>query len=101
MVAAADEDLFDACVADVVDEVARQEPDTLLYACHTVASSPQQRIVYAIYRDRLAYEEHEQQPHVIDFARRSARYVVATNVIELSLSGAVAGERLLDMLMPE
>src|SRR5690606_27537191 len=95
------EDLFDACVADVVDEVARQEPDTLLYACHTVASSPQQRIVYAIYRDRLAYEEHEQQPHVIDFARRSARYVVATNVIELSLSGAVAGERLLDMLMPE
>jgi len=94
------EDLFDDCVDEAVDEVARREPDTLLYACHTVPSSPQQRIVYAIYRDRLAYEEHEQQPHVIDFVRRSARHIVATNVIELSLSGAAAADSLLDMLMP-
>ena len=94
------EDLFDDCVDEAVDEVARQEPDTLLYACHTVPSSPQQRIVYAIYRDRLAYEEHEQQPHVIDFVRRSARHIVATNVIELSLSGAAAADSLPDMLMP-
>lgn len=94
------EDLFDECVEEVVDEVSRREPDTLLYACHTVPSSPQQRIVYAIYRDRLAYEEHEQQPHMIDFMRRSVRHVVATNVIELSLAGAAAADALPDMLMP-
>ncbi|UOE18445.1 antibiotic biosynthesis monooxygenase [Thermobifida halotolerans] len=91
---------FDDCVDEVVDEVSRLEPDTLLYACHTVPSSPQQRIVYAIYRDRLAYEEHEQQPHVIDFARRCVRHIVATNVIELSLAGASAADNLPDMLMP-
>ncbi|GAA3728242.1 hypothetical protein GCM10022205_11290 [Spinactinospora alkalitolerans] len=93
-------DAFDDCADEVVDGVDRHEPDTLLFACHTVSSAPQQRIVYAIYRDQLAYEEHEQQPHVNDFVRRSAPYVVATNVIELALSGASATDGLAGMLMP-
>ncbi len=93
-------DGFDDCADLVVDEVARREPDTLLFACHTVPSAPLQRIVYAIYRDELALEEHEQQPHVREFARRSAHFVTATNVIELALSGASATDNLADMLMP-
>ncbi|GAB3479746.1 putative quinol monooxygenase [Nocardiopsis coralliicola] len=93
-------DTFDDCADAVVDEVDRREPDTLLFACHTVPSAPQQRIVYAIYRDELAQEEHEQQPHVREFARRSAPAVVATNVIELSLAGASVADSLPDMLMP-
>ncbi|MFC3998443.1 putative quinol monooxygenase [Nocardiopsis sediminis] len=93
-------DTFDDLADDVVDEVSRREPDTLLFACHTVPSAPQQRIVYAIYRDELAHEEHEQQPHVVEFVRRSANCVVATNVIELALSGASAADNLPGMLMP-
>ncbi|MBB6173902.1 quinol monooxygenase YgiN/uncharacterized membrane protein YhaH (DUF805 family) [Nocardiopsis mwathae] len=93
-------DAFDDCADEVVDEVAHREPDTLLFAAHTVPSAPQQRIVYAIYRDQLAIEEHEQQPHVMEFQRRSSPHVVATNVIELSLSGASANDNLADMLMP-
>ncbi|GAA1982301.1 hypothetical protein GCM10009799_04240 [Nocardiopsis rhodophaea] len=94
------EDAFDDCADEVVDEVARREPDTLLFAAHTVPSAPQQRIVYAIYRDQLAIEEHEQQPHVMEFQRRSSSHVVATNVIELALSGASANDNLAHMLMP-
>ncbi|MUL40306.1 hypothetical protein FZ103_03790 [Streptomonospora sp. PA3] len=93
-------DAFDEAAEEVVDEVARREPDTLLFACHTVPSAPLQRIVYAMYRDELAMEEHEQQPHVLEFGRRSAAAVVATNVIELSLSGASATDNLASMLMP-
>ncbi|MFD0803186.1 putative quinol monooxygenase, partial [Streptomonospora algeriensis] len=92
-------DAFDEAADEVVDEVARNEPDTLLFACHTVSSAPLQRIVYAIYRDELALEEHEQQPHVLEFGRRSSAAVVATNVIELSLSGASATDNLASMLM--
>ncbi|MDA2810761.1 antibiotic biosynthesis monooxygenase [Nocardiopsis sp. RSe5-2] len=93
-------DDFDDVADLVVDEVARREPDTLLFACHTVPSAPLQRIVYAIYRDDLAMEEHEQQPHVREFARRTAHCVTATNVIELALEGAAASDHLAAMLMP-
>ncbi|MBV2366108.1 putative quinol monooxygenase [Streptomonospora nanhaiensis] len=93
-------EMFDDYADEMVEQVARHEPDTLLFACHTVPSAPLQRIVYAIYRDQLAFEEHEQQPHVLEFARRSANTVVATNVIELALSGASATDNLAGMLMP-
>ncbi|WP_285729617.1 hypothetical protein [Nocardiopsis sp. ATB16-24] len=91
---------FDRLADAVVAQVCEHEPDTLLFACHTVPSAPLQRIVYAIYRDELAQEEHEQQPHVLEFARLSTQHVVATNVIELSLSGAAASDGLAAMLMP-
>ncbi|KOX17078.1 putative quinol monooxygenase [Nocardiopsis sp. NRRL B-16309] len=91
---------FDQLVGAVVAHVAEHEPDTLMFACHTVPSAPLQRIVYAMYRDELAREEHERQPHVIEFARRGAAFVTATNVIELSLSGAAASDGLAAMLMP-
>ena len=91
---------FDRIADAVVEEVAAREPDTLLFACHKVPSAPLQRIVYAIYRDDLAKDEHEQQPHMIEFARRAGAHVVATNVIELSLSGAAASDGLAALLMP-
>ncbi|MFL1376944.1 putative quinol monooxygenase [Nocardiopsis protaetiae] len=91
---------FDRIADAVVHEVGVREPDTLLFACHTVPSAPLQRIVYAIYRDDLAKEEHDQQPHVIEFGRRTGSHVVATNVIELALSGAAASDGLAALLMP-
>ncbi|WP_046472155.1 putative quinol monooxygenase [Allosalinactinospora lopnorensis] len=94
------QDTFDELVEEIVEEVTRREPDTLLFACHTVPSAPLQRIIYAIYRDQLAYEEHEQQPHIMEFARETQGYVVATNVIGLVLSGASVTDNLSSMLMP-
>lgn len=91
---------FDRIADALVAQVSGHEPDTLLFACHTVPSAPLQRIIYAIYRDELAQEEHEQQPHMLEFARLSPQHVVATNVIELSLSGASASDGLASMLMP-
>ncbi|ASU60686.1 MULTISPECIES: putative quinol monooxygenase [Nocardiopsis] len=91
---------FDRIADALVAQVSHSEPDTLLFACHTVPSAPLQRIVYAMYRDELAQEEHEQQPHVLEFARLSPQHVVATNVIELSLAGAAASDGLAAMLMP-
>ncbi|WP_017603135.1 putative quinol monooxygenase [Nocardiopsis alkaliphila] len=91
---------FDQLANAMVAEVAAREPDTLLFASHTVPSAPLQRIVYAIYRDEPAQEEHEQQPHTMEFTRHLSGYVVATNVIELSLSGAAASDGLAAMLPP-
>ncbi|TQN27567.1 quinol monooxygenase YgiN [Haloactinospora alba] len=93
-------DTFDDYADELVEEVARREADTLLFTCHTVGNAPSQRITYAIYRDELAVEEHEQQPHVVEFARQTSGCVVATNVIELSLAGGSATENLPGLLMP-
>ena len=94
------ETAFDQISDAVAAAVAEHEPDTLLYACHTVPSAPQQRIVYAIYRNRRAKEKHEHQPHTLEFVRRTAGFVTATNVIELSLSGVTAKEELTRILLP-
>src|SRR5699024_3757386 len=94
------ETAFDQISDAVAAAVAEHEPDTLLYACHTVPSAPQQRIVYAIYRNGQAKEKHEHQPHILEFTRRTAGFVAATNVIELSLSGVTAKEELTQMLLP-
>ena len=91
---------FDQIADAVVTAVAEHESDTLLYACHTVPSAPQQRIVYAIYRNVQAKERHEQQPHILEFVRRTAGFVAATNVIELSLSGVTANQELGQMPLP-
>ena len=94
------ETAFDQISDAVAAAVAEHEPDTLLYACHTVPSAPQQRIIYAIYRNGQAKERHEHQPHILEFARRTAGFVAATNVIELSLAGVTAKEELTRMLLP-
>lgn len=94
------QEVFDDLADEMVAEVTRRESDTLLFACHTVPSAPLQRIIYAIYRDQLAFEEHQQQPHIVEFSRRTHGRVAATNVIELSLSGASASDSLAAMLMP-
>lgn len=92
-------DAFDSRMARVVDAVSRYEPETLMFVSHRVPSAPAQRIVYAMYRDDLAAEQHDQQPHVQEFLRDSARLVSATNVIELNTVDGKADQALVSMLM--
>ncbi|MBE1564902.1 putative quinol monooxygenase [Nonomuraea africana] len=81
-------DAFDRLAEETVDAVRRSEPDTLVYACHAVKSAPLQRIVYELYRDEVAYVDHQRQPHVERFLTERQSMVLATNVIELNVNAA-------------
>jgi quinol monooxygenase YgiN len=79
---------FDRLTKEVVRKVRDQEPDTLVYIFHAVPGAPMQRILYEVYSDRTAYEEHRRQPYVLRFDADRRPYVLATNVIELGLKQA-------------
>ena len=79
---------FDRIADQAAEQVRTSEPDTLVYVIHTVPKAPMQRIFYEVYRDRAAYEHHEQQPYVKRFVTARRPYVLATNVIELRLKYA-------------
>ncbi|MFD0656486.1 putative quinol monooxygenase [Thermocatellispora tengchongensis] len=79
---------FDRLAEETVEGVRRNEPDSLVYSCHSVKSAPLQRIVYELYRDEVAYREHQRQPHVERFVTERASLVLATNVIELTVNAA-------------
>ncbi|GAA4977290.1 quinol monooxygenase YgiN [Nonomuraea thailandensis] len=81
-------DAFDRLAEATVEAVRRGEPDTLVYACHAVKSAPLQRIVYELYRDEVAYRDHQRQPHVERFVNERQAMVLATNVIELDVNAA-------------
>ncbi|WP_214409948.1 putative quinol monooxygenase [Sphaerisporangium fuscum] len=79
---------FDRLAEETVEAVRRSEPDTLIFACHSVKSAPLQRIVYEIYRDEVAFTEHQRQAHMERFARERVAHVLAANVIELNVNAA-------------
>src|SRR5205823_483119 len=79
---------FDALAEEVVAEVRASEPDTLVYAVHSVPNAEMQRIFYEVYRDRMAYEDHKRRPHIQRFEVDSGQQVLATNVIELGMQQA-------------
>ena len=81
-------DDFDRLTRSVVRQVRDLEPDTLVFIVHAVPAAPMQRILYEVYRDRTAYEEHRRQPYVAAFEDERRPYVLATNVIELGLQQA-------------
>jgi quinol monooxygenase YgiN len=81
-------DEFDQQTEQVVGKVRAGEPDTLVYIVHAVPSAPMQRILYEVYRDRAAYEQHKQQPYIGRFEADRGPLVLATNVIELGLQQA-------------
>jgi len=79
---------FDRLAEEAAEGVRIAEPDTLVYVLHVVPKAPMQRIIYEIYRDRAAFESHEQQPHIQRFAADRISCVLATNIIDLRLKYA-------------
>ncbi len=65
-----------------------QEPNTLAFIVHAVPTAPMQRIMYEVYRDRAAYDEHLRQPYVTRYEEERRPYLLATNIIELGLKQA-------------
>jgi quinol monooxygenase YgiN len=79
---------FDRLTERVVAQVRAREPDTLVYIVHAVPTAPMQRILYEVYRDRAAYEEHMQRPYVVRYEHERRPFVLAANVIEVGLQQA-------------
>jgi quinol monooxygenase YgiN len=82
------EETFDALTARTVAGIRDHEPDTLIYNCHQVDGAPRQRIFYELYRDRAAFDAHEQQEHVRHFLAEREPLLESTEVDFLSLDAA-------------
>jgi quinol monooxygenase YgiN len=80
------EEAFDALTAATTAAIRASEPGTLVYACHQVDQAPQQRVFYELYRDRTAFDAHEDQPHVRHFlqAREALLQNVAVDFLTLA-----------------
>jgi quinol monooxygenase YgiN len=81
-------DDFDRLTEWVVAQVRAREPDTLVYIVHAVPTAPMQRILYEVYRDRVAHQEHGRRGYVMTYETEQRPFVLATNVIELGLRQA-------------
>jgi quinol monooxygenase YgiN len=77
---------FDALVAATATGIRDHEPGTLVYACHAMQDKPRQRIFYELYRDRAAFDVHEQAPHTRRFLAERGELLDATDVEFLDLS---------------
>lgn len=73
---------FDALAWEALAHVREEEPGTLVYACHHVEGDPNARVFYEVYRDRDAFEHHEQQPHVRRFLCERDQYLAAEPRVE-------------------
>lgn len=84
---------FEALAAETLPGIRESEPGTLVYAVHRVEGKPLERIFYEMYRDRAAFEVHEEQPHVKRFLAGREAFVDSVEVDFLTLSDAkgVAG----------
>ena len=76
---------FDRLVAETVPEIREHEAGTLVYAVHTVEGQPLQRIFYELYRDRAAFDAHEEQPHTKRFLGARGQYLASAEVDRLAL----------------
>ena len=79
---------FDRLTEQVVEQVRAKEPGTLVYIVHAVPTAPMQRILYEVYQDRQAYDEHLSQPYMTRYVAERRSMVLATNAIELGLQQA-------------
>ncbi|MDQ2708632.1 MAG: antibiotic biosynthesis monooxygenase [Actinomycetota bacterium] len=79
------EEAFDKLVSATLPGIRDREPGTLIYTCHTVTSRPEQRVFYELYRDRAAFDAHEEQPNVKRFLAEREQHLQALEVDFLAL----------------
>src|ERR1700688_2470104 len=76
---------FDALVAETVAQIRQREPGTLVYAVHTVEGKPLERIFYELYRDRAAFDAHEEQAHTRRMLAGREQFLASVEVDFLTL----------------
>ncbi|MDT3397198.1 antibiotic biosynthesis monooxygenase [Streptomyces sp. B1866] len=84
---------FDELVERTGEQIKAHEPGTLIYAVHRVTGRPLERIFYELYRDKDAFEAHEDQDYVKDFLSAREQYLSSVEVDWLNLTSGkgVAG----------
>ncbi len=81
---------FDELTAVVVRQIEEREPGTLVYATAAVEGEPLARVFYEAYRDRDAFQAHEEAEHVRRFHAEKDPLLTGTRV-EFLTPGAAKG----------
>ena len=81
---------FDALTAIAVQQITDREPGTLIYATAAVTGEPLARVFYEVYRDRAAFDAHEEAEHVREFHAAKDPLLTGTRV-EFLTPGAAKG----------
>jgi quinol monooxygenase YgiN len=76
---------YDKLVAETIEAIKADEPETLVYASHLVDGDPLQRIFYELYKDKAAFEAHEAAPHTRRYLDQRGQYLASTEVDWLTL----------------
>lgn len=79
------EEAFDRLTQEIASGVREFEYDTLIYSCHMVEGNPRQRLFYELYRNRTAFERHEEQEHVRRFLAEREAMLESADVDILTL----------------
>ena len=79
---------FDELAATTLQHIQTHEPDTLVYLTHQREGQANERVFYECYRDRAAFEAHEQSAYIQHFLSERSRYLAAApEVWWLTVSG--------------
>lgn len=76
---------FDELVAETVPLIREHEAGTVVYAVHTVEGKPLERIFYELYRDKAAFDAHEEQEHTRRFLDARGQFLASVDVDRLTL----------------
>jgi quinol monooxygenase YgiN len=79
---AGSEEAFDRLIAATAARIQVEEPGTLLYLCHSVQGQVGARIFYELYRDRAAFQVHEEQTYIKAFLEERQRYLASEPRVE-------------------
>ena len=79
---------FDELTATAVRQITASEPGTLVYATAAVEGEPLARVFYEVYRDRDAFQAHEDAAHVRAFHAAKDPLLTNTRVEFLTPSAA-------------
>jgi quinol monooxygenase YgiN len=71
---------FDALVTQMLDGIKALEPETLVYAVHTVDDAPLSRFFYEVYASREAHAHHETNPSTHRFLSQVDALTSSTRV---------------------
>ena len=82
---------FDALTARAVEEITAKEPGTLVYATHAIEGEPLARVFYEVYRDRDAFQAHEEAQHVKDFHAAKNPLLAGEHRVEFLAPGPAKG----------
>ncbi|MGH3981120.1 MAG: putative quinol monooxygenase [Pseudonocardiaceae bacterium] len=80
------EEVFDQLVSETLRGIRDREPGTLIYTAHRVRDAPSERLFYELYRDREAFDAHQEEPHVRRFLTEREQHLERVEVDFLTVA---------------